>query len=838
MVRILMSLFFLMPALAFAQVNNYALKLQAEGTANFYGIPEINEQSSYTLQFWVNPSEWTSGASVFSRGADSEKFAAELGTLNEIVFTAGNQQLNVSSNSLDANQWSQVTLVNNAGNIDIYINNELVTSLVNDFVIPQSNSDFVLGNNGFSGRIDEFRIWTVAVENPFFHLWRNTVNKHHPNWGQLLVYYKFDQNQCDNIVDYKFHHHGVFSGIYTEREEVTDNPDFKYRKSVAYSNFSRWADRQIDADKYLLANDLILLDISVTPDGTASLPHPYSQGTVNKAGYMDEYLGHTGVLSLNGAGAGMEIGTEVLNPSDRYSFSTWIYLEEWTEGAFIFRKEKSIDQGFSIRLGDVERNTIIIRVNGVEYIRPFNMKLKEWIHLGIAAYSTTNYQVFQTSFNGETTYAVNPDVDVHDYQLTGLENTTAYIGENLNAKLDETVIWKDFRSSAQMAAAMIHTPMPSTTEKVEAVTLRTTDAYYSYDDPANVGHDLYSNLHFIDLMRQHYEGHRGFMIRGAVHSFDGWESRFADPAFRTQFASTLADVSQVFDGVDLDFEWCYSGTCWDNYGKVIQEVEAALPADKILTVTPHYVSYSLPLQYMEHVDYFPFQIYGPSKTVFQWDTYVDGYNRFVNHGYPTEKIVLSYATTTSVAYDVNTDERLSVPPIGVRNDLLENGYTPEMNSAIDGNGYRRYITGYNQVIDRCEFIQDYDLGGIMYWDMGNDVKTSHPFSLVKAASYALNSNVDTLVTQVDVFPTSINNTPVPTGSVKVFPNPAKDTVHISIPSSFSLSTVRFFNSEGRLVKVFNQPLNELNVRDLTPGIYYLQADSEKGESYTSKVIIH
>ena len=59
---------------------------------------------------------------------------------------------------------------------------------------------------------------------------------------------------------------------------------------------------------------------------------------------------------------------------------------------------------------------------------------------------------------------------------------------------------------------------------------------------------------------------------------------------------------------------------------------------------------------------------------------------------------------------------------------------------------------------RAKYCVDNLMQGIFYWDMGNDVKPDHKYSLAKACSYGLNSNVDSLVTNVVVnHPTGIRD---------------------------------------------------------------------------------
>ncbi|MDG5798909.1 glycosyl hydrolase family 18 protein [Marinilabiliaceae bacterium ANBcel2] len=813
-------IFLLISFNAYSQVENYSLELEPEGEVDLRVINELNQLQEFTLQFWVNPSEWNSQSAIYKRGEGDEEFSARLSSANTIKFVSGNNVIELYSSKIGVDKWSHITILYNGYEVELYVNNELKQTEIIDFYIPDSFSSFYVGGEGFAGRIDELRIWSVAIEDTFFHLWRNTVNKHHPNWDNLIAYYKFDQELCDNIVDYKFNYHGIFSSDGVTRSIVDDNEYFVYRKSVAYTNFARWSDRQIDSDKYLLANDLIILDLQGDPSGEVTMPYPYNEGTIVNGERLDSFNGREGVLSLNGDGSYMNVGPDVLNPTERYAFSTWIYIEEWDEGAYIFRKERNDDEGFSIRLGNEDQKRVLVRVNGVDYSRINQMETGTWIHLGVTAFSTTKNQVYQVTFNGEPTFAVNNDQEDNDYKLSGIEDVDAFVGYNINAKFDETVIWNSQRSSQHMSAAMEETPMPGPDRIVEAHILRTVDSYWNYNDKENPGYDSYSYKHFVNLMRAHYDGYRGYTIRMGILGFEGWQQAISDPSFRETFALQMAEIAEEFDGIDLDFEWCYSAQCWDDYGKTIAAVKDQLPEGKILTVTPHYVSWQLPQGYMDDVDYFPFQIYGPNNHVFHWSTYLDAYDRFISHGYSKDKIVMSYATTTSRGYDPQTNNQLGAAPIGVRNGLLDGDYHPGDNSAIDANGYLRYFTGYNQVIDRAEFVQDNNLGGIMYWDMGNDVKTSHPYSLAKAASYSINSNVDTLVTEVDLTPVSISKVDKQPQGVKIFPNPASDYITILNKQEKHIEKIEFIDLSGRKVKSVSQA-GKIDVADLNKGVYVL-----------------
>jgi hypothetical protein len=338
----------------------------------------------------------------------------------------------------------------------------------------------------------------------------------------------------------------------------------------------------------------------------------------------------------------------------------------------------------------------------------------------------------------------------------------------------------------------------------------------------------------MNIVRSAFDGYRGYKIRMSVKGHDGWESTMANATKRKTMAEGIVAAAANFDGIDLDFEWCYDGTCFYNYGLLLEEIGKIMPAEKIFTVSPHYVSYSFPTKYMTHVDYFTFQIYGPSANVFRWNTYLDAYNRFIAQGYPKDKIVMSYATTTSRAYDdAAGNVQTAAAPIGVRNGLLDGTYTPDMDVVMDSNGKYRFITGVNQTRNRSEYIHEKDLAGIMYWDMGNDVATSHPYSIPKASNYALASNVDTIITQVNMNPSAVRPISAQRAVIKIYPNPATNFIRLSLPANDMIDTVKIFSANGQLMQTVTgeKTLTNMDVKALPGGFYNLHANTRTGKLF-------
>ena len=819
-----------------AQVDNYSLKLTAEGSVNFRTMPELNNLSSYTVQFWINPSTWNKGAVIYSRGTN---FKSYLGDANTLEFVVGDKTIKATSQELAANKWCQVSFFCDKGFGKILVNGDVVyEGTISE--IPASEDNFIIGGGGFIGRIDEFRIWNDLLAMDYGYFRCNTLNKWVPQWESLVAYYKFDQNLCENVVDYKFKHHGIFSDTGAERDIVTDNEDFKYYINTAYTDFSRFFDRAIDKEKYLLSNDLLILGIESYSDGTLKLPYPYNHGNIENGSYLSEYKGRSGVLSLNGNGVGMNVGKNAFTPSDKYTFETWIYLEEWTEGAYIFKKENTEGtQGFSIRLGNADSKQVIVRVNGHEYINQKRLNVGQWVHLGVATYATdlTIEETFVFYYNGKSYFGGKGlcGTEKGSWIPQGISNFSAIVGENLKAKLDDTVIWHITRGNSEVTSDMSGLPMPGFDTTVTAATLQNANSYWNYDNPDDLGYDSYSYKHFIGIMRGAYDGYRGYKVRMSVKGHDGWEGTFADANKRKIFAQNLSEIAQEFDGVDLDFEWCYSQSCWDNYGELLLEIDKVLGKDKILTVSPHRVSYNLRPKYMDRVDYFTFQIYGPQGENFTWNTFKNAYNSFVQQGYPLNKISLSYATTTSKGYK-NGSVVAASAPIGVRNGLLDGSYTPDMDIVNDGS-YDRYITGFNQSYERSKFVCENKLAGIFYWDMGNDVKTNHKYSLVKASSFRLNSNVDTLVTKVVLNPSAV----IPlknekTNRMTVYPNPATDLVSFALQSDITPFRVQVFNMSGLCVINKEGTDKKLRIKEIPNGMYSVSLLTTSGKMLSGMFI--
>lgn len=782
---------------AHGQTANYALSLTASSTVTCGSMEELNGLKSYTLQFFINPSTWTENAVVLKRG---DGLKARLGTSGQLTFSVGATSLTASG--LKTGQWQQLTLVVDEGAAKLLVDGVQNTT-GKLAAIPESSDELTFGGN-YTGRIDEVRLWKTALSSNFNYFINTTLNKWTPQRSDLVAYYKMDQSLCPNLVDYctieatPGHHGTMHDGA--ERTLVSDNAKLPYLVNAAYTYNNRFYDRRVSRDQYLLSNEIIILGASSSSDGHVVPMTPNNHATLTGgATYLADYEGRTGVLSLDGTGS-LTTTTSCLVPvinsegttSQGYCFETWLYIDEWVEGAYLFRKETADGtKGFSVRLGT--EGQIIARCNGNDYVNAGNLTVGTWTHIGITTTAATSlnrtYLFIVNGTGGRKSYtSTTLSSQTIDYTPTGMDDIVAVIGENFKGKLDETVVWNKALDASLIKEHMTALPMPGFDKSLDVTLMSNASAAYLYDDADNVGFSSYSQDGWLKIMKTAYDGYTPARFYLSVSPHTGWTTTIANATKRATFAADLAKLSENYDGVELDLEWAYSSTEYANYGLLAEAIRNALPTGKAFRISCHVVSYGFPTGKMQYVDGFTFQQYGPQKYLFGYDNFKSSSESFANYGYAKSKSLLSWSTTTSGAYDAS-GTYVNATVKGVKD--LDSTKIDLTIDDIDGqqlsNGYTYYFQSPLQVYRRAAYATAQNEAGIFYWDMGNDFPTTSQYNFAKYASYGLNANIDPIVTEVNL-PTAIH-------SVTTLPA----TLSVPAAPTYDLSGRRVSDSEKGLV---------------------------------------
>ncbi len=840
-----------------AQVQNYALQLDASSSVDCGPMPQLKDLDTYSVQFWLNPTVWTEGAVLFSRGSD---FKAVLGAEGTVEFTLGEGKLVATSEALAAGEWAQVTVLVTNGAGSVRVNDKRAGSAANiSLGGSQSLEPFVIGGAGYRGRIDELRLWKCLLSGDFDYYTFNTLNQWMPQYEDLMVYYKMDQELCENLVDYTdidkdpaFNNHGILKDGAT-KVAVTDNEKLPYILNSAYTANERFFDRVIPADQYRLSNDIIILGVQSYEDGHLELGNANNHATLTgDAKYLDEFDGRTGVLSLSGDGA-LEAPLMTMKSANNYSFESWVYLDEWTDGAYLFRKENADGtKGLAIMLdtftvpntGAVEK-VLVVRVNGNCWRYPNTLSVGEWQHLGVLLKAgTTVSTCFTLTVNGST--VANPRVYFHDggtdFVPEWPEEGSVLFGQGLKGKLDNVATWRMSFGNTDMTSHMRALPMVTLNTQVTSSTLQNADTYYSFDDPANPGFDYYSQDNWLRIMKSAYDGYRGYRFYISVKQPAGTQNIdqfLGKPSWRQKFATDLAEISKSYDGVELDLEWTYS---WVSYGLLAQAIREALPEGKIFRVSTHNVTFGFPLDKMEYVDGFTFQQYGPQKDHFIYSTFENYCKKFVNYGYDPKKIMTSYSTTTSRGFDKSGT---AVSPIrGVKDNFFSEDYVPGGESESKTFGTETFwFTGPLQTYKRAKYTRENGFMGIFYWDMGNDTwdtaaDGSHVMSkwnLARWSSYAINSNVDRLVTEVEIkrAGAGVEGPVAESSDLTLSVAISGPTAYFCVPGR-ELGSVNIYTLSGSLAYSESLTDGTANLGSLAPGLYTVAATGADGRTYAAK----
>ncbi|MBQ4483917.1 MAG: hypothetical protein II934_02790 [Prevotella sp.] len=837
-------------ASAWAQVDNYCIRLSDGGSVDCGAMPELDGQSAYTIQFWMKTGTWKDNAVILSRG---DGFKIQTTTTNTIQIVAGGNSLAATNSGLAPGKWTQLTFIYAKNAMKILINGRQAKSANGNFTLAEDDASFIIGG-GFDGCIDELRVWKTAVSGEFNYFINNTINKFVPQLDNLVAYFKFDQEQCPNIVDYKelfkpseYNHHGIISGNVV-REIVTDNAGLPYLLNGAYTDNKRFFDCGLTRDQFLLSNDVIMIGADIFRDGHVEPITPNDHATLSNAHRLEEYQGREGVLSVTGTSSSRLIcPPTVIRERGTYTFETWIYLEEWTEGAYIFRRESADKKkGFSISLGQEDTKEVIVRVNGKKFVNIGSMSVGKWVHFAVTTINGSSpTRAFLFTYNGVTKWADGSLSDASSNTTpSGMGSLSAYLGEGLNAKFDNTVFWTVSFTASELRSHMTEIPfMPGLGKKVNSGNVAKAIAYYTYDIAKKPGHDSFSQDEWRRIVEEAYKGYRGYQIRlsliGYAASAVGWDWKevIANDANRKRIAADLVKCAEEFDGIEFDLEWM-DGT-QTNLALLADEVLKLLPKGKTLMISHHqYGAYQYPKNKISTVDGFTFQQYGPQAGWYSYNSFVNGYNAFRNYGYPNNKIYLSYATITSSGSNDNGSWGRDV--IGVSWGILPSNYTPPTDGRAETNkwnGYNFTFMGPYQVYMRAKFCVDNNLQGIFYWDMGNDYKPNQKWSYAKYCNYGLSSNVDTLVTEVEIkhITTSIEHVNSDASQeVEIRYNASAQTFSAANISDNEVALMELFTSTG--VKIRESKAATVSANSLPAGVYLARVRLKNGQQVSRSII--
>ena len=756
-----------------AQVQNKALSFSGISASNatFGDINALDGTSKFTFEAWIYINEWKNNSYIFIKEGDTwnHKISMQLGykpdaVTKRIFFHVANGENTyaaVDAPAITVGKWHHIA-VGYDGNasqgqfIDVFIDGILANewyskgAVQNQLpsVTPSGSGSFTLGAGGFSGKIDEVRLWNIKLTTAQLD-YKNTINSYHPLYNNLIAYWKMDQGEAA-IKDAK----GIFNGIFnnTSLVPVTDNTALVYNIVSSYVRSNFYETGRISKEALLNNNDIVYLAANTYADGEVFFEYPENHGTLTNASYLASFEGRNGVLDLKGAGAVMNAGKDLLNKPDAgsnsFSFSSWIYIDNWIENSSIFRKYNTANSRIDLQFGTQSSSTLnFYLANGANsYVQINNSGLTpgQWHHVAVTytGGATANNQV-KIYIDG-----VNKSGVVYSGSDGLLSRTGPFIrsdfelGINFDGKMDETSV-NILSLGAGEIANIMNNPLVFNSWNVSK-----TVAYWKYDDAAKPGHDSRTWKNVLDKLKQDIEGTTGAYLRLGFSGGD-WRKMMQTATSRNNFAQNVKNVliANSFDGLDLDFEWCETAQEWTNYSLTIEALKAALGDDFLFSVTLHPLYYKISTAAANSLDFISIQSYGPSPERFPYDEFVRNVNAMLAYGFPKNKLVMGlpfYGSTAKKSTTAYLDILKIFPNLDPALDQVSMTLNNEVQTVI--------FNGQQTVINKTKFVRDQNLAGVMYWDISTDIDVVQPLSLLRAMNSVMNANVELVTDEEGTLP--------------------------------------------------------------------------------------
>ncbi|MBN2412185.1 T9SS type A sorting domain-containing protein [candidate division KSB1 bacterium] len=217
----------------FAQGAGNALEFNGTDYVNCGSSSSLKPSDVLTIEAWVRPDDDSHAGGgdglVVSDGdgsATGVNLDLQTSQVPYCIINTADGLKSVSGNAISPATWEHVAFVFSPVGLFLYQNGSLVDSEPfpsgSNSIVTTANN-FYIGSKGsgtdrrFLGDIDEVRVWHAALTQPNINAWKSKpVTSSHPNWGNMVSYYKFDEDKVGQTtgtcVDSKGSNDGTNSG--------------------------------------------------------------------------------------------------------------------------------------------------------------------------------------------------------------------------------------------------------------------------------------------------------------------------------------------------------------------------------------------------------------------------------------------------------------------------------------------------------------------------------------------------------------------------------------------------------------------------------------------------
>lgn len=317
-----------------------------------------------------------------------------------------------------------------------------------------------------------------------------------------------------------------------------------------------------------------------------------------------------------------------------------------------------------------------------------------------------------------------------------------------------------------------------------------------------------------------------YVVLGGWSGSVNFAEAVSKPSSRANLVGNITDFCQEhgLDGLDLDWETYKGEEQQINYGLLIDELSIAFEEtdmDLSMAINP---TRTYMIDKISNIDFIQLMSYGrtisegtqvPMSTLRSW---VDGW---VNAGFSKAKLVIGIPVFGKTTADNSSIHYKKIV------ELFDPLPSADM-CVYDGKPY--YYNGINTVTEKSQYALDEELRGVMTWEVGQDLPPGDEKSLQKHIYQTIFKPVSTSLEMLD-------------SKLKVYPNPAKDELHIEFGSGQNTDvSIQVYDLSGRMYIDFRtghdpgSRTSAIYTGNLSPGTYILVC-SGNDVSYHGKFII-
>lgn len=698
-------------------VHNRALTVLSSPVALPVPADAWTGTGEMTCELWVRPEEDASSGAILSLGAATLSLNG-----GRLHLDSGNTEtpasVEASGQPFAAGTWHHVAVSLGAENVSLYVDGTLAgTAPAAPYLVSMKSSwaGLVLAAQ-FKGARDELRFWNAELggdADDFFLT--GPLPMAHPKYDRLVGLWRLDGDFRDaKWTEFAEKTGSSFTRPYqavtpdgAEFSIITDNDVFRYMLVTGYVRESHimwnWPNRS-----HMVGNSDLIYIGAAKPlaNGDINFSYPDNDVTESKGVHLIAKEGtRTNILEFTGENAFMNVGNGLVtgNNADAFTIEVNMALTAGEQNVTLFEND-SVSMTL-IWVEDHYRAHLQAGSTAAWEADLPSVALNEYFWLAFIRNAEKGTGIFYV--NGSPLETTSASAGAMD----GTPN--AVVGRNLQGKIDEMRVWHLARSIERLGTPI----QPNWNDRLIVARWGNSDIF---------GRDTASWAEHVRILRKLTEGVSGMRIRFSIAGSTGWQALLPNAAARQRFADNIAEVISKYslDGVDLDFEWIYENTTqWNQFGQIAQAIRTASP-DMFFSISLHTVSYKFPAAYMQYVDYFTFQNYGPDINVNSYSSMVSACGNFRKWGFPDHKIMLS-APFQGTPGGSGAGTYIK----GMR-DIAVN--CPEANDpSLDQAVYTYadttktlHYNGVNTIKKKAKYISDQKLAGFMYWDLGLDVADS------------------------------------------------------------------------------------------------------------------